>query len=65
MKSPSTPLESAAARPAIEGARPVPLRIDEPRGLAHFRPPALPALQPPRGELPFTVHLGPRLRTRP
>ena len=30
-----------------------------------FRPPALPTPQQISNELPFTVHLGPRLRERP
>jgi hypothetical protein len=65
MKSPATPLESATARPLVAGLHAVPARSDEPRGFAHFRPPALPTPQPIHGDLPFTVHLGPRLRTRP
>ncbi len=64
MKSPATPAETAAARPLIEAARPLAVRADDARVTAHFRPPALPTPQSVHGELPFTAHLGPRLRTR-
>ena len=54
-----------AARPAIAHVRVTTARADEPRSVAHFRPPALPTPQQIHGELPFTAHLGPRLRARP
>ncbi|MDP3072843.1 MAG: hypothetical protein Q8N18_21305 [Opitutaceae bacterium] len=55
----------SAARPVILGVRRVPGRQNDTRLVPHFRPPALPALQWAHDELPFTAHLGPRLRARP
>ncbi|MBL9189995.1 MAG: hypothetical protein JNK23_21125 [Opitutaceae bacterium] len=55
----------SAARPVILGVRRVPGRQDETRSIAHFRPPELPNPRQFHDELPFTAHLGPRLRARP
>ncbi|MBL9198967.1 MAG: hypothetical protein JNL39_00615 [Opitutaceae bacterium] len=62
----SQPPIDPVVRPAIVSVHAVVARPDEARGgTAHFRPPALPNPNQFHSELPFTAHLGPRLRTRP
>lgn len=62
----SQPPIDPVARPAIVSVTAVPLRADESRHASvHFRAPALPNPNQLHSELPFTAHLGPRLRARP
>ena len=62
----SQPPIDPVARHAIVSVTAVSARAAEARPSGtHFRPPALPNPNQLYSELPFTAHLGPRLRARP
>lgn len=66
MKPPSTHSPTVPTVQSVTATvRVGPGRSEEHRGAAHFRPPELPNPRQFHSELPFTVHLGPRLRSRP